>query len=70
MLSDVAELLSLPLVEGGEKYANSLKPTPTIDGLASKSGTVPNPGYVCHLLHPGFYSAADLSRLEASLKGE
>ena len=30
----------------------------------------PHPGQPCHLLHPGFYSASDLRRLEESLRGE
>ena len=29
----------------------------------------PHPEMPCHLLHPGFYSASDLSRLEKELKG-
>lgn len=29
----------------------------------------PHPEMPCHLLHPGFYSASDLSKLEESLKG-
>jgi len=30
----------------------------------------PHPEKPCHLLHPGFYSASDLSKLEESLKAE
>ena len=30
----------------------------------------PHPERPCHLLHPGFYSASDLSKLEKSLKEE
>ncbi len=30
----------------------------------------PHPNLPCHLLHAGFYSASDLSKLEESLKGE
>ena len=66
-LSHVAGLLGLDSVEEGEKYANSLEPTPTIDELAFDE-RVPNSEYVCHLLHTGFFSASDLSKLEKSLK--
>ena len=64
-LSHLAGLLGLDSLEAGEKYANDLEPTPTIDELASGKRTAP---YVCHLLHPGFYSASDLNELEKTVK--
>lgn len=67
-LSHVAGLLGVDAVEEGEKYANSLEPSPTINGLFLEEGKFSNPDYVCHLMHPGFYSASDLSKLEESLK--
>ncbi len=66
-LSHVAGLVGLDSIEAGERYANSLESTPTIDELAFDD-TPRNPHYVCHLLHPGFYSASDLNELEKSLK--
>lgn len=65
-LSHVAGLLGLDSLEAGEKYANSLNPHPVIEGLTDKEKE--RTPYVCHLLHPGFYSASDLSELEKTVR--
>jgi len=67
-LSHVAGLLGAESLEEGEKYANSLESAPSIEELAF-TGREVSQYYTCHLLHPGFYSASDLSKLEESLKG-
>ena len=50
-----AELLGQPDVAEKEEYALQMSDNP-------------HPEMPCHLMHPGFYSASDLSKLEESLK--
>ena len=69
-LSHVAGLLGLDSLEEGERYANRLGKTPTIEGLdlPLEREKVSDAHYVCHLMHPGFYSASDLSALEETIR--
>ena len=67
-LSHVEGLLCEDSYEGGERYANSLETEPRITKHTFEKKESSRQDYVCHLMHPGFYSASDLSRLEESLK--
>lgn len=65
-MSHVAGLLGEESIEGGEKYTNSISKGPgLVEPLLDEEDH--NPAYNCHLIHPGFYSASDLSKLEAEL---